>query len=163
MYIPLLHYRTKFNIYSTLSPEEFARHLFREVRPDLEEAHMRNRWEHRNQYLFSGQIFRFIWNGFNRFNGIRRGHLQVSKNLGEIEVSARYEFQEVFFWCLLFSIIPLAAMWSPGAWRIIVLVIIWAVYLINYVISFLRLNTYFKRKVRDTFIDFDPSHNKKLL
>ncbi len=163
MFIPLLHYRTKFEIFSTLSPEEFARHLFREVRPDLEESYMTRRWEHKCDYEFSGPVFRFIWNGFNRFNGIKRGSLHVTKNMGEIQVSAQYEFQEIFFLCLLFCMIPLCAFWGPNEWRIILLVLIWLVYLINFVVSYLRLNTYFKRKVRDTFIDHDPSHEKKLL
>lgn len=163
MFIPLLHYRTKFEIYSTLTAEEFARHLFREIRTDLEESYMRKRWEHRCDYTFSGSNFRFIWNGFNKFNGIKRGSLHVSKELGEITVSARYEFQEIFFLCLIFSMIPAISLWSPAEWRILLLVLIWLVYFINFLVSYLRLNAYFKRKVRDTFIDFDPSHEKKLL
>lgn len=163
MFVPLLHYRTKFNIYSTLSPEEFARDLFRTLRKDLDEAYMRNRFEHRCHYEFSGNSFRFIWNGFNRFNGIKKGKLDVSKNLGEIEVSARYEFQEIFVLCMLFSLIPLCFLWGPNEWRVITLLIIWAVYLINYLISILRLNKYFKRLVRDTYIDYDRQYGKKLL
>jgi len=163
MFIPVLHYRTKFNIYSTLSPEEFARNLFKSVREDLEESYVHRRFEHRCHYEFSGANFRFIWNGFNRFNGIKRGKLDVSKNLGEIEVSARYEFQEVFFLCLVFSMIPLCFLWGPNEWRIILLLLIWTVYLINFLVSKYRLNKYFRQKVLDTFIECDRDHNKKLL
>lgn len=163
MFIPLLHYRTKFGIYSSLSPEEFARHLFQELRPDLDEAAMTRRWEHKCDYEFSGANFRFVWNGFNKFNGIKRGSLHVSKELGEIQVSARYEFQEVFFICLVFCLIPFFAFWGPDDWRLILTILIWLIYIINFIVSYLRLNAYFKRKVRDTFIDYDHFHEKKLL
>ncbi len=163
MFVPLLHYRTKFDIYSTLSPEEFARRLFSSIREDLKESYMHHRFEHRCHYEFSGTNFRFIWNGFNRFNGIKRAKLDVSKNLGEIEVSAQYEFQEIFFLCMVFSLIPLCFLWGPNEWRIITLLLIWVVYFANYLISNIRLNSYFRRKVLDTYIEYDRQHGKKLL
>lgn len=163
MFIPLLQYRTKFEIYSTMSQEEFSLHLFDSVRKDLEEGYMRDRWRHNCDYEFKGSNFRFIWNGFNRFNGIKKGSLNVSKDLGLIQLSAKYDYSEVFLLCLIFSLIPLLDFWGPGEYRLLVWILIWLVYLINFFVSYWRLNTYFKRMMKDTFIDFDQSYQKKLL
>ena len=163
MFVPLLHYRSKFEIYSRLSPEEFSRRLFDSVKPDLETAYMNKRWRHNMQYEFSGSWYRFIWNGFNRFNGIKKCSLKVDKNLGQICVSGKYEFTEVFLLCLIFSLIPAVAYTGEPAWRIITLIIIWTVYLINFFVSYIRLNSYFKKKVMDTFLEADKSYHKKLL
>ena len=76
---------------------------------------------------------------------------------------AKYEFTEVFFLCLVFSIIPMMDFWGSGAYRLIVFLLIWAVYFANFGISIARLNTYFKRLMKDTFIDYDKSYKKKLL
>lgn len=163
MFIPLLHYRTKFEIFSTMSAEQFSKHLYDAVKEDLEGAYMNRRWRHNCQYEFSGSNFRFIWNGFNKFNGVKGCQLEVAKDLGLVTLSAKYDFSEVFVLCLLFTMIPLVDFWGDGAWRVIVLIIIWTVYLANFIISYLRLNTYFKRMVKDTYIDFDKSYQKKLL
>ncbi|MBQ4406155.1 MAG: hypothetical protein II852_04000 [Bacteroidales bacterium] len=163
MFIPLLHYRTKFEIYSTLSAEQFSKHLYDAVKEDLEGAYMNRRWRHNCQYEFSGSNFRFIWNGFNKFNGVKGCQLEVSKELGLITLSAKYDFSEVFVLCLLFCMIPLTNFWGLGSHRLLLLLIIWTVYFANFIISYLRLNTYFKRMVKDTYIDFDKSYEKKLL
>ncbi|MCQ2253196.1 MAG: hypothetical protein MJZ61_07085 [Bacteroidales bacterium] len=163
MFVPLLHYRTQFEIYSTMSPEEFSRHLYDTVKEDLEEAYMKKRWRHNCDYEFSGHSFRFIWNGFNKFNGIKKGTLNVSKNLGLITLKAKYDFSEILVLCLIFSIIPLMDFWGPGEYRLLVFLLIWLIYIINFIVSYMRLNAYFKRKVKDTFIDFDKSYQKKLL
>ena len=78
-------------------------------------------------------------------------------------MSAKYDFSEVFVLCLLFCIIPLTDFWGLGSHRFLLLLIIWTIYLANFIISYLRLNTYFKRMVKDTYIDFDKSYQKKLL
>lgn len=146
-----------------MSAEQFSKHLYDAVKEDLEGAYMNRRWRHNCQYEFSGSNFRFIWNGFNKFNGVKGCQLEVAKDLGLVTLSAKYDFSEVFVLCLLFTMIPLVDFWGDGAWRVIVLIIIWTVYLANFIISYLRLNTYFKRMVKDTYIDFDKSYQKKLL
>lgn len=146
-----------------MSAEQFSKHLYDAVKEDLEGAYMNRRWRHNCQYEFSGSNFRFIWNGFNKFNGVKGCQLEVAKDLGLVTLSAKYDFSEVFVLCLLFTMIPLVDFWGDGAWRLIVLIIIWTVYLANFIISYLRLNTYFKRMVKDTYIDFDKSYQKKLL
>lgn len=163
MFVPLLHYRSKFEIYSRMSQEEFARQLYDRVRPDLDDAYMNIRWRHNLEYKFSGTFYRFIWNGFNRFNGIKRCSLRVCKDLGQITVYGKYEFTEVFLLCLIFSIIPLVDLWGMGAHRVILLILIWLVYFINFFVSYIRLNLYFKKKVEETFKDCDKTYHKKLL
>ena len=163
MFVPLLHYRSKFEIYSRLSPEDFSMHLFDSVKPDLEKAYMNKRWRHKMEYEFSGTFYRFIWNGFNRFNGVKKCSLRVDKKLGQIIVYGKYEFTEIFLLCLIFSIIPLAGYTGEQAWRIITLVLIWLVYLLNFFISYIRLNKYFKEKVKNTFLEADKTYHKKLL
>jgi fatty acid desaturase len=146
-----------------LSAEQFSKHLYDAVKEDLEGAYMNRRWRHNCQYEFSGSNFRFIWNGFNKFNGVKGCQLEVSKELGLITLSAKYDFSEVFVLCLLFCMIPLTNFWGLGSHRLLLLLIIWTVYFANFIISYLRLNTYFKRMVKDTYIDFDKSYEKKLL
>jgi fatty acid desaturase len=146
-----------------LSAEQFSKHLYDAVKEDLEGAYMNRRWRHNCQYEFSGSNFRFIWNGFNKFNGVKGCQLEISKELGLITLSAKYDFSEVFVLCLLFCMIPLTNFWGLGSHRLLLLLIIWTVYFANFIISYLRLNTYFKRMVKDTYIDFDKSYEKKLL
>jgi fatty acid desaturase len=146
-----------------LSAEQFSKHLYDAVKEDLEGAYMNRRWRHNCQYEFSGSNFRFIWNGFNKFNGVKGCQLEISKELGLITLSAKYDFSEVFVLCLLFCLIPLSDFWGLGSHRLLLLLIIWTVYFANFIISYLRLNTYFKRMVKDTYIDFDKSYEKKLL
>jgi fatty acid desaturase len=146
-----------------LSAEQFSKHLYDAVKEDLEGAYMNRRWRHNCQYEFSGSNFRFIWNGFNKFNGVKGCQLEISKELGLITLSAKYDFSEVFVLCLLFCLIPLTDFWGLGSHRLLLLLIIWTVYFANFIISYLRLNTYFKRMVKDTYIDFDKSYEKKLL
>ena len=162
-FVPILNKCSKFEIYSRLSPEEFARQLFDRVKPDLEEAYMNNRWRHNMQYIFSGTFYRFIWNGFNRFNGIKKCSLLVDKNLGQITLHAKYDFSEVFILCLLFTMIPILDLWGMGAHRLILILLIWLVYFINFFVSNFRLNRYFKEKVQQTFLDCDKTYHKKLL
>ena len=146
-----------------MSAEQFSKHLYDAVKEDLEGAYMNRRWRHNCQYEFTGSNFRFVWNGFNRFNGVKGCQLEIAKDLGRVTLSTKYDFSEVFVLCALFSMIPLVDFWGDGAWRLIVLIIIWTVYLANFIISYLRLNTYFKRMVKDTYIDFDKSYHKKLI
>jgi len=163
MFIPILQYRNKFEVYSTMNEDKFSHHLYDTLREDLIDAYMNNRWRHNCEYVFSGSSFRFIWNGFNKFNGVKKCSLKINKNLGLVTMYAKYEFTEVFFLCLVFSIIPMMDFWGSGAYRLIVFLLIWAVYFANFGISIARLNTYFKRLMKDTFIDYDKSYKKKLL
>ncbi len=163
MFVPLLQYRSKFEIYSRLSPEDFSKHLFDSVKPDLEAAYMNKRWRHKTQYEFSGTFYRFIWNGFNRFNGVKKCSLKVDKKLGQIIVSGKYEFTEIFILCMLFSLIPCLGYSGEQTWRIVTIVLIWVVYFLNFFISFIRLNKYFKEKVKNTFLQADKTYHKKLL
>ncbi|MCQ2974158.1 MAG: hypothetical protein MJ211_05040 [Bacteroidales bacterium] len=159
----LLKYRSDFEIYSKLSADEFADSLFKRVKPELEVAYMNDRWRHNNEYRFKGTFFRFVWNGFNRFNGILGGNLKVEKNQGLITVHSEINFKEIFLFCLIFSIIPIFDFWGLLSHRILLMILIWMVYILNFVISFIRINRFYKQKVQETFMNKDNSEQKKLL
>ena len=136
----LLKYRTDFEIYSKMSAEEFADLLFKRLRPEFDEAYMNDRWRHNNEYRFKGTFMRFVWNGFNRFNGVLGGRLLVEKNQGLITVHSEINFKEIFLLCSIFSIIPLMNFWGEPSHRILTAIIIWLVYIANFIISFVRSN-----------------------
>ena len=161
--ISLLKYKSDFEIYSQMTAEEFADLLFKRLRPQLEDAYMNDRWRHNNEYKFKGTFCRFVWNGFNRFNGILGGSLSVEKNQGLITVHSEINFKEVFLLCLIFSLIPLCDFWGEPAYRILLAFLIWLVYLANYIISFIRINRFYKNEVKETFLGNDKSVGKKLL
>ena len=159
----LLKYRTDFEIYSKMSAEEFADLLFKRLRPEFDEAYMNDRWRHNNEYRFKGTFMRFVWNGFNRFNGVLGGRLLVEKNQGLITVHSEINFKEIFLLCSIFSIIPLMNFWGEPAHRILTAIIIWLVYIANFIISFVRINRFYKNEVRETFLKNDKTVGKKLL
>lgn len=161
--ISLLKYKTDFEIYSKMSAEEFADLLFKRLRPEFEAAYMNDRWRHNNEYRFKGTFMRFIWNGFNRFNGVFGGKLKVEKNQGLITVHSEINFKEIFILCSIFSIIPLFNFWVDPTYCILTATIIWLVYIANFIISFVRINSFYKNEVKETFLNNDETVGKKLL
>lgn len=161
--VSLIKYKTDFEIYSKMSAEEFADRLFKRLRPEFEEAYMHDRWRHNNRYEFKGTFCRFVWNGFNRFNGVLGGKLSVEKKQGLITVHSEINFKEIFLLCMIFSIIPLFDFWGEASHRIILALLIWAVYIINFIVSFLRINHFYKNEVKETFLQNDKQIGHKLL
>lgn len=161
--IPILENKAQFEVYTTLSAEEFSDYFFRELKEDMDNAWMKERWFHNKKYTYKGEFFRFAFCGFNRFNGVSSGRIQVDKNLGLITIKSIINFKEVLIYCLLFSLIPIMDYANQMSYRIILFCLIWAVYFGNYIISMVRVNEFFRKKMVYVYHTFDKNYKKKLL
>lgn len=163
MSIPFIQYKSEVELFSRLSEEEFARHFFKKMRDEFEEAYIFNRWQHNQEYTYSGTFFRFVWNGFNRFNGVWGGSLKINKDNGLITVKSVLDFREIFIYCIIFTLIPIMDYGSQMSYRIITFALIWIIYIANYIVSLVRINSFLKEQAFDVFINCDNTYKHKLL
>lgn len=161
--IPLLQYKSNFEVFSTLSAEKFADVFFAIMKPELENAYMKKRWRHNKVYRYAGTFFRFAWNGFHRFNGVSNGEFSIDKDNGLITVHSSICFKEIFIYCLIFSLAPIMDYNEQASYRILTAILIWLVYVANYFVSAFRINLYLQEMVRKTFIVGDSTYKKHLL
>ncbi len=92
---------------------------------------------------YKGAIFRFVWNGWNRLNGIWSVRIKIK----EEELNYKLSFKEVFFISLAFSIIPASIQNTDLI--ILILFCIWGVVFFgNYIISVIRFNKYIKKLIK---------------
>lgn len=100
---------------------------------------------------FRGAIFRFVYNGFNFFNGITRGEVRISRRFDSTYIYHKIYFTEAFVIALVFSALFIP-MW--GSWQYIAMLAfgIWLVfYLGNFIASMIRFDTYID-KLSDTIL-----------
>jgi len=100
----------------------------------------------KNNYTlkFVGTIFRYVWNGFNLFNGISKGEIELIEDKGKLYVKHKLVYTEVFVLCCLFSIIPLMGLFDTILLRLLSAAIIWAIYFGNMFLANSRIFTIFK-------------------
>lgn len=155
MRIPILTYTRQFEITTQLSELEVSEYLFKQIDKDLNDAYIKNKHRNNNTYKYKATPFRFAWNGWNRFNGVSGGEITIKQENQTITIKNRLKFTEVFIICLLFMIIPILGIFDDVNHRIIAIIIIWAVYFLNLMISNHRINDYLEETVHDIFEKYD--------
>lgn len=128
-------------------PLTFYELLTEEIVNDLKSAYMKKYSVEEKKIKFVGNIFRFVWNGFNVFNPVYKGEISF-KNIGK----GTYITYKIFFWeffaiALLFSLIPALAIFPDIAFRILALIFIWGVYLAATLLATHRFENYLKKVV----------------
>ncbi len=121
---------------------EFIRKYIYFLEQELKSSAIHNVVVKDREVKFRAPIFRFVWNGWNRFNPVSRGefHFRSIANFGIVEY--RIWFLEFFVLALIFSIIPFFGIFPSLFWRIIALLTIWIIYLINILIATHRIENY---------------------
>jgi len=122
-----------------LSPDRFNDLFMKKLDHELEKADYKKINKKPSERSFSGAIFRFIWNGWNLFNPISKGTIELVTFKKSIYIRHKIYFFEFFVFSLLFSIIPIVGMFGELIYRFIALAIIWMVYLIITLLSGSRL------------------------
>lgn len=145
MAFPLSYSRTEvFYIYT--DNEIIRKKTEDEFRFSLQKASMNSVYtDETGKIHFWGEIFRFVWNGFNLFNGINKGWFKIElENDNKITVSHKLYFHEVLILCCIFTSLPIIIYLSKLeliAWA--AMAIVWiGVYTGNYVLSFARVNSF---------------------
>jgi len=123
---------------------EYTMLFFEKMTTILQNAHII--CVHKKNYTigFEAPVFRYAWNGFNLFNGITKGEMEIVNARQQLYVKYKLIFTEVFVLCSIFSIIPFMGMFETLLHRAIAFGIIWAVYLGNMFLCNSRLRSVFK-------------------
>lgn len=129
------------------APGKFNQKILNEVNKKLKNAYMKSISCENDSISFVGNIFRFVWNGFNLFNPIYSGKIEM-----EIIGKSSYITYKLFFWeffiiALLFSLIPILGIFPNFMFRFIVFAIIWMIYIISTLIATHRFENFLKKKV----------------
>ena len=122
--------------------EEFKYLFLSELQKEIKDSAIFNVKENQDRVFFKAPIFRFVWNGWNRFNPVSYGIFQFSSIKQYGIVRYRLWFWEFFILSLIFSTIPFIAAFPSLFWRITIFIVIWAVYLINILVSVRRIENY---------------------
>ncbi len=159
MAFPLTYSRSKYFLASE-SLGDFSAEFLAILRKRFSQSHVRCWKEGENNLHFKGQIFRFVWNGWDLLNGISEGKVIVSRYEQNFLVRHELVFKEAFYIALAFTIIPLTVFLHPGYYYvanwfgelnnielgIFLIIIIWGIFFGgNYLISFIRVNAYIKK------------------
>jgi len=132
---------------SKVKPLVFHDLLTKEIVNDLRDSYMKNVFVREGKIKFVGNIFRFVWNGFNVFNPINRGEISF-KNIGKgTYISYKIFFWEFFIIAMLFSLVPALGIFPNFAFRVLGLIFIWGVYLASTLLSAHRFENYLKKVV----------------
>jgi len=121
----------------------FTADLFEQIIKKLEASEIHDIKKIDNKLVFKGQIFRFVWNGWNLMNGISSGKIGVEKTKGRDVIKYTLFFTEYFVISIIFSLALLPAFWEKWAFLAIFYLCVWAIFFMgNYMISVFRFNRF---------------------
>ena len=122
--------------------DHYAEVYFKKVKERLKKSYVFHTSQEGRTLRFKGSIFRFTWNGWDIFNNITHGKIKFLTIDGEPYIEHKIHFTEALVIALLFTIIPIFTLkFDPGL-SLLVFVIIWLLYGINYLIAIFRFNSY---------------------
>ncbi len=129
------------------NPQKFKFVMQSEILNNFHNSSVKNVMISDDKVSFSGDIFRFIWNGFNMLNPISKAEVSL-KNIGSgIYITYKLFFWEFFILACLFSLIPILAIFPDFTFRVIAMIMIWMVYLISTLLATHRFENNLKKLV----------------
>jgi len=129
----------------TIAPlTDFTILFYKKMEKIFEEAYIHHVIKDDFDLKFSGIFFRFIWNGFNRFNGISSGIIKIEEVKGKLFLNYKIYFKEIFFISLFFSMLPILGFYGNIFFQILGFAIVWAVYIGNNILAANRLKSLFE-------------------
>ncbi len=84
-----------------------------------------------NSLIFSGPPFRFVWNGWNMFNPVSNGQIQVFRQGKYFAVEYKIFFWEFFVYSLLFSTIAIYGFFPNAVLRFLYLLVVWSFFVFH--------------------------------
>jgi hypothetical protein len=139
---------------------DFTILFYKKMDKILETAYIHHIVKKDYELTFKGIIFRFIWNGFNRFNGITKGKVKVEEIKGKLFINYKLYFTEIFILCSFFSIIPFLGFFETQLFRILALIIIWSIYIGNNILAANRIESLFE--IIENEINEIPEYKKEI-
>jgi hypothetical protein len=132
----------KDQIVITVPTDEFAAEYFKLINEKLENSYVFNHQTEGNILTFKGSICRFVWNGWNVFNTISGGEIELNEEDGIPFIRHKIFLTETLVIALLFNIIPLFTFKYEPMYSLIIFLSIWLLYTINYLVTIFRFNSY---------------------
>lgn len=130
--------------------------VFGKVIEKLNEGYFKNLKINDYKVTFRGTLFRFVWNGWNIFNGITGGNISIElPEENRLIIKHKVYFTEAIFLALAFTLLPLA-MLLAGQQMLgyIALAAIWLIlFLGNYIVSVVRLGSFLDDTVKEFYED----------
>ncbi len=139
--------------------DDFARAYFKILKDKLTESYVFHHQIEGNKFIFTGSIFRFVWNGWNLFNLISSGEVEFISDQGKAYINHKINFSEILTIAFIFHIIPLFTLKYIPGWSFFIFICIWIFYAIAYFVSVFRFNSY----VSETLIDVNKNARYELL
>jgi hypothetical protein len=122
--------------------DHYAETFFTKVKERLKESYVFHTEQDGRTLTFKGSIFRFVWNGWDVFNNITHGKIRFLTIDGEPYIEHKVNFNEALVIALLFTIIPIFTLKFEPQLSLLVFIIIWLLYGVNYLIAIYRFNSY---------------------
>jgi hypothetical protein len=132
----------KDQIVITVPTDEFATGYFNLINEKLDNSYVFNHQTENNILTFKGSICRFVWNGWNVFNTISGGEIEINEEDGIPFIRHKIFLTESLIIALLFNIIPLFTLRYEPLYSLIIFLAIWILYTINYLVTIFRFNSY---------------------
>lgn len=139
----LFTYKSVKKVKTVASHTDFTILFHKKMDKILDDAYIHHVDKKHYELEFKGIFFRFIWNGFNRFNGITKGNIKVEEIKGKLFINFKLYFHEIFILCSIFSLIPIIGFFDSILLRVLTGVIIWSVYIGNNVLAVNRIKGLF--------------------
>ena len=136
-------------IQTKVGVDKFKKEFFSRIDKELDKAYFKNTKKDINFRQFNGTPFRFVWNGWNLFNPIIKGKIEIVNFNDSIYLKHKIFFLEFFVYCVIFSIIPVLGFFDNIYLRILSFAIIWIIYLISTLLSSSRLQNLFNIIIQD--------------
>jgi len=156
----VLTYSSQLKINTVASLTDFTIVFYKKMDKILDEAYIQHIVKNDYELTFKGVFFRFIWNGFNRFNGITKGIIKISEEKGKLFIDYKLFFNEIFYLCLIFSVVPFLGFFEYFLFRIIAVAMIWAVYIGNNILAANRMKSLFE--IIEKEINELPEYKKEI-
>ena len=136
-------------IKTDISVLDFNDKFFKRVDKELDAAYIKNIVKDEKSRKFKGTLFRFIWNGWNVFNPISRGKIEIVNFKNSIYLRIKIYFLEFFIYALIFSLIPILGIFDNLLFRIIAFAIIWTLFIGSSLLASSRIQNLFHIIVQD--------------
>jgi len=91
------------SVYTELPADDYAGRFFSEMQKKFQQNGIQAKKQNDHLLSFSGNLFRYTWNGFSFFNGISSGKITMGSKHQNILVSYQLYFLELLVIALIFS------------------------------------------------------------
>lgn len=122
--------------------DHYAEVFFGKVKERLKASYVFHTKQEGRTLKFKGSIFRFTWNGWDVFNNITHGKIRFLTIDGAPFIEHKVNFTEALVIALLFTIIPIFTLKFEPQLSLLVFIIIWLLYGINYLVAIFRFNSF---------------------